>query len=493
MTLHAHLLVTGLHNDPQASTKLIDSYSQMGSLPFSTLVFNSFQNPDPFMWAVLIKSHLWSHSFREAISLYHRMVCHHHHHVTNFIFPSVLRACAALGDLGIGSKLHSRILKSGFYGDPVIQTSLLGMYADLGCLADATKVFDDMPVRDVVSWSSIISGYVDNGEAGKALEMFRLLLVSQVSELDSVIMLSAAKACAELGSLRLARSLHGFLVTRNIPSCEALDNTLLEMYSSCGDSLSAWKIFANVPYRSVPLWTAMIFCFNQNGWFENSLQVFQLMLESNVQPNAITLMAVLNSCVGLGRLREGKSVHCYVVKRYVESEDHCLGPPLMELYSQSGTTRCCEEILHTIGERNVVSWNMLMSVYAQQGLFKEALAIFVQMQTHGLVPDSYSLSTAASACGDAGLLQLGNQIHGYVIARCFSDEFVLNSLIDMYCNCGSTDLAYSVFHKIRPKSIVTWNCMISGFSQNGESVEAVLLFDQIWLSELANVVYNSAA
>ncbi|XP_021661173.2 putative pentatricopeptide repeat-containing protein At1g69350, mitochondrial isoform X2 [Hevea brasiliensis] len=451
----------------------------MGSLHSSRLVFQTFHNPDSFMWGVLIKCHVWSHFFGEAISLYNQML-YNEIRINEFILSSVLRACAGFGDLGIGEKVHGKVIKCGFDIDAVVETSLLGMYGDLGCTSDARKVFDNMSVRDLVSWSSIISSYVDNGEVSEGLEMFRSLVLKGV-ELDSVTMLSIAEACGELSFSRLARSLHGYVVRRRIGSHGPLDDSLIVMYSKCGDFSSAERIFVNMFNQSVASWTAMISCYNRGGRFKEALEVFVEMLESEVESNTVTMMAVLGSCAGFSLFKEGKSVHCYIAK-HMELNDDSLGPALIELYAKCGQFRYCENVLHTIGKRNIVSWNMLISLYASHWLLLEALALFVQMQTQGLIPDSFSLSSSISACANVGFLQLGRQLHGYAIKRHILDEFVLNSLIDVYSKCGLMDLAYLLFDRIQFKSVVAWNSMICGFCQNGNSSEAINLFDQMYLN-----------
>ncbi|XP_050235897.1 putative pentatricopeptide repeat-containing protein At1g69350, mitochondrial [Mercurialis annua] len=477
--LHSHLLVTGLHHDPQATTKLIESYSQMDCLQSSKLVFETFRTPDSFMWAVLIKCHVWSNFFGEAISLYNKMI-HQEIPISDFIFSSIIRACAGFGDLGIGLKVHGRIIKCGFDDDPVVETSLLGMYGDLGCVSYAQKVFVNMSTRDLVSWSSIISCYVDNGEASKGLEMFQLLLANDV-ELDSVTMLSIAEACGELGFLRLAKSVHGYIVTKKIGTRGPLNDSLVLMYSKCDDIFSAERIFVDVMNKSTASWTAMISCYNRKGWLRRALEVFVEMLESKVEPNVVTILAVLSSCAGFSLLREGKSVHCYSIK-HIELYDDSLGPPLIELYAKCSKLSYCDKVIHTIGKGNVVSWNMLISVFVSGGLFKEALEIFVQMQRLGLIPDSYSLSSCVSACANGGLLWFGRELHCYAVKGHILDEFVQNSLIDMYSKCGFVDLAYLVFNRIERKSVVAWNSMISGFCQNGNSLEAISLFDEMYIN-----------
>ncbi|KAJ6689942.1 hypothetical protein OIU85_006250 [Salix viminalis] len=490
--LHAHLLVTNLFNTAQASTKLIESYAQMGSIKSSTHVFETYQNPDSFMWGVLIKCHVWSHAFEEAISLYNRMLCNVAQ-ITSFVFPSVLRACAGFGDMFTGAKVHGRIIKCGFDNDPFIETSLLGLYGELGCLNDARKVFDDIPVRDLVSWSSIISCYVDKGEANEALELFRLSVHERV-KLDWVIMLSVTEACSKLGILKLAKSIHGYIVRRRVDTCEALDNSLIEMYSSCDDLFSAERIFVNMANRTFISWTSMIYCYNRSDRFKEAFEIFVKMLDLKVEPNVITIMGVLKSCSGLSWLRQGKLIHCYALKKGMTFQDDCLGPVLIELYAGCGKLDYCEKALHAIGETNVVSWNTLISINARQGLFEKALVLFVQMQKRGLMLDFFSLSSAISACGNVGSLQLGRQIHGYAIKQCILGEFVENALIGMYSRCGFSDSSYMIFNGIKQKSSVAWNSIISGFVQSGNSLEAIHLVDQMYLNchKITDVVFLSA-
>ncbi|KAK2973243.1 hypothetical protein RJ640_013891 [Escallonia rubra] len=490
--LHAHLMTTGLHQNPLASTKLIESYSKMGPLESAKLVFNTFPEPDSFMWGVLIKCCVWNRFFKEAISLYDNML-YKLTHISSFIFPSVLRACCGFGDLGIGQKVHGRIIKCGFESDSVVQTSLLSMYGETACLHNARKVFDELSVRDIVSWSSIISSYVQNGQETEGLELFCKMVVRGI-EPDSVTMLSVAEACGELGLLRQAKSIHGFVVSREIQSNGSLDNSLVAMYGKCGDLYSAERLFDNVVDRCTSSWTAMITCYNNNGCYREALDIFVEMHEPNAEPNAVTMMVVLCSCARLGWLKEGKSVHGSIIRRVMDPENDLLRPALIDMYSNCGNLRDCHKIFDTTRERHVVSWNMLISGYAREGMSEEALLLFVQMQRQLLLPDSFTLASALSACGNIGFFHFGCQIHGYVIKAGSSSEFVQNSLIDMYSKCGFVDGSYKIFENSQQKSVIMRNSMMCGFSQNGSSAKALNLFNQMYSDrlEMDEVTFLSA-
>ncbi|KAI9111704.1 hypothetical protein K1719_017394 [Acacia pycnantha] len=489
--LHAHLVVTGLHKNPLASTKLIESYSQMGSLQSSSLVFETFSSPDSFMWGVIMKCHLWNNFFDDVVSLYHHMVSLQTH-ICRFVYPSVLRAVSGIGDLGVGKKVHGRIIKCGLDTDTVIETSLLGMYGELCSLGDARKVFDKMCERDVVSFSSIISSHVENGEAREGLEMFRCM-VSEGIEADSVSMLSVAEACARFGCLRLAKSVHAHVIRKEMGSDGNLNNFLLIMYSQCDCLSGAKTIFENIIDPSTASWTSMISSYNQSGCFQEAINIFIRMLKSKVEPNAVTMISILNSCARLCSLREGKSVHCFILRKAMDA-DMDLGPALIDFYVACRKMCCCEKLLRLIGNISVITWNTLISLYTQEGLYQKALGLFADMLSKGMKPDSFSLASSISASANAGSIQLGQQIHGLVLKIGLMSEFVHNSLIDMYSKCGFVGLACMIFYKITQKSIVTWNCMMSSFSQNGMSVEALDLFDEMCFNglEVNEVTFLSA-
>lgn len=433
--------------------------------------------------------------FHQVISLYYHHVHMGSHQFQNcsFVYPSVLRAISGVGDLVMGRKIHGRIVKSGFSNDAVIGTSLLGLYGELCCLDYARKVFDEMRDRDLFSWSSIISCYVENGNPKEGLEMFRWMACEGIRP-DSVTLLSVVEACAKVGCLRLAKSVHGYVIRNGMVGDASLSNSLIIMYGQCGYLRIAEGLFESLTDRSTSCWTSMISSYNQNGCFMEAVDSFIKMQGSEVEPNAVTMISVLYSCARLGWLKEGKSVHCSILRKAMDAADLDLGPALVDFYAACWKISSCQKLLHLIGNRNVVSWNTLVSFYDREGLYEEAMVLFALMLSTGLLPDSFSLASSISASASAGSIQFGKQIHGHVMKRGFMDEFVQNSLMDMYSKSGFVDLAYMIFDKIPQKSIVTWNCMICGFSQNGISLEALNLFDEMYFNclEINEVTFLSA-
>ncbi|KAH6815230.1 Tetratricopeptide repeat superfamily protein [Perilla frutescens var. frutescens] len=492
--LHAHLIVTNLHRDALASTKLIEAYSQTGSVQTSRLVFDVFPNPDSFMWGVMIKCHVWNGLFREAIYVYQRML-ESWVAMNQFIFPSVLRACSAINDLRTGEKVHARIVKSGFESDPVVETSLLSVYGEMGCLYYARKIFDAMRTRDAVSWTSILSNCVHNGHASEGLKIFREM-VNEGVEIDSVTMLSVAEACGELGLWRVGKSCHGFVVRRNLGSDhEALWSSLVAMYGKFRDTSGAEKLFFCCGFdQGVIQWTALISCYNQNGYYLEALRTFIKMLEFGVEGNHVTLMNVVCSCARLGWVREGKSVHGYVIKNNINLDKDFLRSSLIDLYANCGELAYARQVFNATQHKHLVSWNILISGCVREQKAEEALPLFVEMLIRGILPDSFALASALSACGMIDRSELGCQIHCLIIKTSLPNEFVENALIDMYSKCGFINSAFRIFCDTQLESVVAWNSMMCGFSQNGYSKEALSLFDEIYTTyhDMDEVTFLSA-
>ncbi|XP_052112844.1 putative pentatricopeptide repeat-containing protein At1g69350, mitochondrial [Arachis duranensis] len=320
----------------------------MGSLLSSMLVFDTHPSPDSFMLGVLIKCYLWNHLFHQVVSLYHS-----HIHMGNFIFvyPYVLRAVSGVGDLVTGRKVHGTVIKSGLESDAVIGTSLLCMYG-VYCLGDAQKVFDEMPEGDLVSWSSVICCYVENGRPSEGLEMFRKMLSKQIRP-DKITLLSVAEGCARVGCLRLVKSIQGYAIRSEMVGDSSLSNALIIMYGQYGHLRRAEGLFKFLTDRSTACWTSMVSSYNRNECFREALASFIQMQESQVEPNAVTMINALYSCARLGRLKEGKSVHCFILRKAKDLGDLDIGPALVEFYVACWEPSSCHKLLY-ITENSVI-------------------------------------------------------------------------------------------------------------------------------------------
>lgn len=193
------------------------------------------------------------------------------------------------------------------------------MYAKCGELGDARKLFDGIPCRNVVSWTSMMTGYVQNGAASEAVLLFKELLAEESRRggeclVDDVAIVSVLSACSRVSEKWVTRGVHGFLVKRGFEGELGVGNTLMDAYAKCGDLVVARKVFNGMEYKDVVTWNSMIALYAQNGLSAEALGMFALMLKDrDVMCNAVTLSAVLLACAHSGALQLGKCIHVQVI------------------------------------------------------------------------------------------------------------------------------------------------------------------------------------
>ncbi|XP_068663957.1 pentatricopeptide repeat-containing protein At4g14170 [Aristolochia californica] len=301
--LHARLLRNGLYSNVILSSKLIIMYSKHKRLlPDSHSVFLHMPERNIYSWNIMIGEFSRSGFPERSIGLFSQM----RSSGTDpdiFTLPLVLRACAGLGDLWQGNLAHGVAMKLGLEMNVFVASALVFLYVNLGKISEARKLFDQMPLRDAVLWTSMVGGYAQSGEPLMALVMFREMMGQEV-ELDGVVMVSLLLAFSQLGWLRHGKSVHGWSVRRCLWLNLSIGNALIDMYIKCGALHWAHKVFLFMPERDVISWSALILGYGINGHLVTALNLFDLMLEEGMVPNSVTFLGVLSACSHSGMVEK---------------------------------------------------------------------------------------------------------------------------------------------------------------------------------------------
>jgi pentatricopeptide repeat protein len=113
-------------------------------------------------------------------------------------FNTVLNACASLAVLDKGRQVHACIIKAGFERDVFVGNALVDMYSKAGSLEDARQAFDNISLRDVVSWSTMILAYAQHGHGQEALQLFEQMQQEGVKP-DLITFMGVLSACSNVG------------------------------------------------------------------------------------------------------------------------------------------------------------------------------------------------------------------------------------------------------------------------------------------------------
>lgn len=240
----------------------------------------------------------------------------------------------------------------------------------------------------------------------------------------------------------------------------------------------AHKVFGEMPVRDSGCWNAMVSGFCQNGAAGEAVGVFHEMVREGAKIDSVTIASLLPVCAPLDNASLGVLVHGFAVKYGLES-DVFVSNALIDMYSKLGLLEDAQQVFDGMGRRDLVTWNSMIAAYEQGAYPKKALMLFDKVKRCGFQPDVLTLVSVASAVAQLGDAISGRSVHCYVLRRGWdvSNIFVGNAILDMYGKIGNIEYAHKVFYWMPVKDEISWNCLITGYSQNGLSNEATEVYD----------------
>lgn len=212
---------------------------------------------------------------------------------------------------------------------------------------------------------------------------------------------------------------------------------------------------------------------------------YRMLEEGTVFPDKYTFPFLLRACAYLFASSEGKQAHAHIIKLGFNS-DLYINNSLIHFYASCGRLDLAQKMFENMCEKTLVSWNVIIDAFVQFGEFETALKLFTEMQNM-LEPDGYTLQSIINACAGLCSLALGMWAHAYVLrvrdTAVASDVLVNSSLVDMYCKCGSLEIAQQVFERMPERDITSWNSMILGFAMHGKAEAALEYFARLIKTE----------
>ncbi|KAL5538087.1 hypothetical protein UlMin_046024 [Ulmus minor] len=322
-------------------------------------------------------------------------------------YASILRACTGLYDLGWGTHLHARIVRAEPNLDVLVGGGLIDMYAKCGHLRFSQKVINGLKEHNAVSWTSLISGVAQFG-----LEEEPLVLFNQMRE--SLVALDEFTPA----------TLHGYLIKAGMDSSVPVGNALVVMHAKCENSHKANRVFdlmlikdviswtsmitaysqvGNVekaleyfnkmPERNIITWNSMLTTYVQNGFWEEGLKLYNLMQREGVDPNWVTYATTISACADLAVYKLGIQIVALAEK--------------LGFGSNASVANKAQKVFDSIDEKNLISWNALMSGYAQNGQGRKVIEIFDDMLSMDCNPDHISYTSVLSGCSHSGIVTEG--------------------------------------------------------------------------------------
>ncbi|XP_059647315.1 pentatricopeptide repeat-containing protein At4g13650 [Cornus florida] len=475
--LHALVFKWGLASETYVSNALITLYSRGGNLICAEQILSKMPYRDEISYNSLISGLAQCGFSERALLLFEKM------QLDSFkpdcvTIASLLSACASVGALHKGEQLHSYAIKAGVSSDIIIEGSLLDLYVNCSDIEIAREFFLTTQTENVVLWNVMLVAYGQMGNLSESLQIFSQMQIEGLRP-NQYTYPSILKTCTSVGALDLGEQIHTQVIKTGFQPNVYVCSVLIDMYAKHGKLDTAWKILRRLNEEDVVSWTAMIAGYAQHDLFGEALKLFQEMQDQGIRSDNIGFSSAISACAGIQALNQGQQIHAQsIVSGY--SMDLSIGNALVCLYARCGRIQDAYLAFDKIDAKDNISWNGLISGFAQSGHCEEALQVFSRMNRAGVEANIFTFCSAVSAAANTANIKQGKQIHAEIIKTGHDTETeVSNALITLYAKCGSLDDAKKEFLEMPEKNEVSWNAMITGYSQHGYGTEAIKLFEEM--------------
>ncbi|CDP15512.1 unnamed protein product [Coffea canephora] len=414
-SLHASIIknpeVYNLENDRIVRNSLViwnsllSMYSQCGQLSDAVRMFDEMPVRDTISCNSIISGFLRNGKFEMGFGYFKEMIRSEFRRFDRASLTTVLSACDGLEFLGVTRMLHGLVVLSGFGREVTVGNALMTSYFRCGCSNLGKRVFDEMVERNVISWTAVISGLVQNEFYEESLDLFVEMYHGSVAP-NYLTYLSALSACAGLQALKEGCQIHGVVWKLGIQSDFCVESVLMDMYSKCGCVEDAWQIFESAKVVDEVSTTVVLVGFAQNGFKDEAIQIFVKMVRAGIKLDPNVISAVLGVFGVETSLDLGKQVHSLVIKKGFGANPF-VSNGLINMYSKCGNLEESVKIFNEMPQRNPVSWNSMIAAFARHGNCFRAFELYEEMTSEGREPTDVTFLSLLHACSHVGLVHRG--------------------------------------------------------------------------------------
>lgn len=489
--MHCWVSKLGFEWDVYVAASLVHMYCRFGALTVAYKIFRDMPFRDNGSWNAMISGFCQNGNAAEALDVLDEMRLEGMK-MDCVTISTILPACALMDDILQGKLIHLYAIKHGLEFDVFVSNALINLYAKFGNLGHAHKVFDQMSVRDLVSWNSIIAAYEQNGNPDSALKFFSGMQSNGVQP-DMLTLVSLASTVAQSRDCQSGRSVHGFILRRCwIVEGVVLGNAVMDMYAKLGIIDYARRVFEEIPSKDVVSWNTMIGGYGQNGLASEAIEVFNLMEGcEDIRPNQGTWVCILPAYSHLGALKLGMKVHGRIIK---DSSllDVYVGTCLIDVYGKCGKLDDAMSLFFEVPRTNSVPWNAIISCHAIHGHGETSMQLFGAMRDEGVKPDHVTFISLLSSCSHSGLVDKGQWCF-HVMQEEYGIKPSLKHygcMVDILGRAGYLEKAYDFIEKmhLRPDASI-WGALLGACRIHGNIELGKFASDRLFEVDSENAGY----
>lgn len=432
---HGYMLKTGIFHQTYAVSRLITSAAaNTNTLSYAHSIFAQIHQPNTYIYNTMIRAYAASSPYL-SVTLFLKLLCDEGDvdvFPDKYTFTFIFKACASLFSVEPTRQIHAHVLKQGLGCDSYICNTLLNTYAKCGRLETARFLLDRMPTKDVISWNALLSVLVD------------------------------------MGLMDLASGLFREMPTKNLESW----NFLLSGYLNSGLLVKARKVFDNMLERDVVSWNAMLTGYAKAGMHREVWMLFEDMQRAELKPDSYTLVNLLSTSAVVGALNHGLWVHNYICRNGIEVKGF-LATALVDMYSKCGNIEKAIEVFDRTSEKDVSTWNAMITGLSIHGRGKHALHLFSEMIDSGnFEPNEITFVSLLSACSRVGLFVEGQEIFESMVSVYGIEPSIehYGCMVDLLGRFGLLEEAKELVEKMPVKQTpLLWESLLSACRNHGNT------------------------
>ncbi|KAL6342015.1 hypothetical protein AAG906_038261 [Vitis piasezkii] len=457
--------LSGVKPDQVTWNAIISGYAQSGQFEEASKYFLEMGGlkdfkPNVVSWTALIAGSEQNGYDFEALSVFRKMVLEGVK-PNSITIASAVSACTNLSLLRHGREIHGYCIKVeeldsdllvgnslvDYYAkcrsvevarrkfgmikqtDLVSWNAMLAGYALRGSHEEAIELLSEMKFQgiepDIITWNGLVTGFTQYGDGKAALEFFQRMH-SMGMDPNTTTISGALAACGQVRNLKLGKEIHGYVLRNHIELSTGVGSALISMYSGCDSLEVACSVFSELSTRDVVVWNSIISACAQSGRSVNALDLLREMNLSNVEVNTVTMVSALPACSKLAALRQGKEIHQFIIRCGLDTCNFILNS-LIDMYGRCGSIQKSRRIFDLMPQRDLVSWNVMISVYGMHGFGMDAVNLFQHFRTMGLKPNHITFTNLLSACSHSGLIE-----EGWKYFKMMKTEYAMDPAVEQY-------------------------------------------------------------
>ncbi|KDP32117.1 hypothetical protein JCGZ_12578 [Jatropha curcas] len=451
-----------------------------------------------------------SSQYNDALHLFDKIRSPLYQHLKpdQYTLSITLTACANIPNIKFGDKLHAHAIKSGLRSFLHVANPLLSLYAKakdivsvkwvfdeienpdvysyttllssstkMGHVDYACEVFDKMPNRDLAVWNAIITGCMESGNEEIGFSLFKDMCRFGVRH-DNYSFAKVLSGC-DLAMVDFGMQVHSLVIKTGYMIRTSVVNALITMYFKSENILDAYLVFAETEYLAHDqiTYNVMIDGLLSMGKFEEALIMFRKMLETCLRPTELTFLSFMSSIL---YTEVGHQIHVQAIKMGFEGRTS-FSNATISMYSRCGDLSAAYMVFKQLERKDLVSWNTMISSYAQVNLSNSAISTYLEMQRIGMEPDEF---TFGSLLTSSELTETVEMIHAVLLRNSLiSNIQISNALVSAYSKHGNMKQAYQIFCDVTYRNLISWNAIISGFLSNGLPIQGLERFSELLMLE----------